>query len=377
MPSIQEDVAAAFDETEGAADETVEAEPVEAEPIEAAEAEPAEEPQSSGDSRVRDDSGRFARGTKKPATRAVGAEVKGQGKADGAASPAVPSATPVPGPALPTQTPPPQQGETTSTRPPSSLTLGEREAWDRGDVAGIKNAFARIDKDVRGVMQESAELRKAHGRLQETFGQHADFFRNNGLDPMQTVGSLLADARVLWSGNPNAAASKIAQIMNATGVSEAQLAAVLDGGGHPQGEPQQQQQSADPRAIFREEMQRMLADASTKQQQQRFAEFANSHGYLKDERLGPQVKSLMETAKAQGIAKDDESAYAWAINSHPEIAPWEQQKKAAANAQKVTASTQLAKAAASSVKGKPGLQNTATPKGIRATVEAAFDAHER
>lgn len=366
MPSIEETVTAAFDAagTEEEAPEVEEApEAVEAAPEE----DDAPEVEASP-SRARDEAGKFAKESKKPADKPAPAKASGvaagQAKAGGAA-------TPLPAPlAEPVSAEP-------AVKAPASMTLAEREAFSRAPPE-VQRFLDRRERDQSKVVAEAAEARKHVQRLQETIAPHADFLRNNGMDPFQTMGGLLGDARVIWHGSPQAKAAKIAQMIGAAGVDIGLLDQMLSGQAPAQGQQQQGDPVAAARQAAREEYQQMIAQAHQQQTQQRSAAFAAKHEWLQDERLGPQVRKLMDAARDAGVAADDESAYALAINAHPEIAPVEQQKKAAKSVTTAQAATAQAKAAASSVKGRPGLQmDGPKPKGIRAQVEAAFDAHER
>lgn len=375
------DLEAAFAKADEAASSEPEAisEPAPIEAVEAAPEAEVTETESAAAQRARDEGGRYAKApkeSKKPAPSRAG-----QGKADGIGDPPpVPSATPVPVPGATTQTPVPVPGVADQTRPPQSWKPAVREKWATLP-SDVQAEITRLENDAKGTLREAAEARKKWASIEQAAQPYEAMIRGQGGDPARGYASYLQTYATLTHGAPTDKAQMVAQMITKFLPGEEGvrlLASALDGTSPPQGHGQSQYLTpAQAQQMMQQQWQQMIAQGAEAQARKQWETFAAARPHLQDERLGPQLESLMKTARATGIAADDDSAYRWAINSHPELGAAERQKEAAKAAANANASTQRSlDAAASSIKSQPAptVVNGA-PKSRRAAIEAAIKQH--
>lgn len=311
-------------------------------------------------SRERDDSGRFAKKEtpEAPATTdqrpdKAASTTKGAEAPETKAEPETPAAT-----------------AATAYKPPQSWRPEVREKW-AALPPDVQAEVARVDGEVRKVMQSAAQSRRVAEELDKTFAPYRAIMTG---EPMQVMGSLLQTAAQLQTGTPATRATLVAHIIKGYGVDVNILADILDKG--PQGALPEQPQSGqyrDPRVDQMLEQQRQQQEAQIRRA---ISDFSAKAEFFND--VSPRMAALIDEADARGETLSLEDAYdaaCWADQSIRKVlAQREVESKAKANA--APASTQQAKAAASSVKSNPTAGVASPTKGsILDEVRAAAAQH--
>lgn len=253
-----------------------------------------------------------------------------------------------------TEEKPPEAPPAIEDRPPASMKPLAREAWGKTPPE-VRAEFKRLDAEVRKVMQESAPLRKEAEPLLKAVEPYKHLM--GAQSPDSVVGSLLQTAAALAQGGPRAAAV-LASMVKSYRVDVDALAKALDA-------PAAQPQPLDPDALAAQAEQRFMERLQQRQQQQQAQEAAkewesfaaSGKGEFLDD-IRDEVADAMELAARRNIALTPEQAYNRVLSMHradesSEIGKALRQRDAAEAAKAQLASTQRARAAASSVKGQP------------------------
>ena len=361
MGTIQESLSAAVDKLESGAaapepaavavEESVSA-PVDAAP----EVEAATETAATTSARARDESGRFAPKTKAapaPTTTETPATVK----------PAVTTATAAPQPAVATATEP-------AIKAPQSWKPLAREKW-ASIPAEVQAEVARREREVTTTLQEVAKTRKEHAEFAQTVAPYMGMIQAESSTPIQAVANLLQTAAALRTAPPAHKAQLVAQLVKQFGVPIDALDAALSGQAMPQGQAQQQYRPPEDTAkIVEQVIAKRLEAVQASRAEKELSTFADSHEFFADVR--EDMADLIEVASRRNVAMTPEQAYTRAIALHPEIGDVLKQRDSAKASATAQATTQRAKAAASSVKSSPAAGgNAAQPRGIREQLEAA------
>ena len=361
---ISADLAAAFEEAEAPEEGAEEGEEgaEEVEEVEAGEGEAEEGAEESGEAeggvRERDGQGRFKKGAP-----AVTRPVEGEPKVPDKAQP--------------------------EAKAPQSWRPKAREAWAKLDPE-IRAEVVRRERETSAALQESSSARQWADRFTKTVAPYEMIFRQEGInDPMQAVQGLLNTTAMLRGHDANTKADFIAglimRFMPRTGEDGLDGIRMIDGalsklrggqGGQPQ--PGQGQPYRDTRLddLLQRAQQRQQEQeqAQLRQHQSDLGKFAESHEFFAD------VREVMAKLLESSLANDYDSAYKQACQMNPEIRAILSQRAAAARARKAGASTQRARAAATSVNSTPVPGKVIKPKkagemeedNIAADIEAAM-----
>jgi hypothetical protein len=256
-------------------------------------------------------------------------------------------------------------------KPPQSWKPAAREHWATLPP-DVQAEIARREGETSRVLNETTDARQFRETFQQTISPYESMLRSEGADPMQAMGSLLETARQLRSGSPQQKAALVAQIVKGYGVPIDGLDAALAG------QPYQGPQHApvDPRVdqLFAQIEQ---AKAQRAQQEAQSADeavqsFGSDKEFFNDVR--DDMADLIEVAERRGQKLDLETAYRRALAMNDEISKVVQQREAAKSAGNAKASTQRAKAAASSVRSSGPAPKAATGnESLREAIEAAWD----
>jgi hypothetical protein len=315
------------------------------------------------DGRARDEKGRFAPKGKEPPAAA--------------GPPAQPS--PRTGPA---EKPPPEvhaaqpQGDT--HKPPPGWTPAAREEWAKVPPTVQAEVWRREKENAQNIRQ-SAEARQFHEAFRQTVAPYEAAIRAEGVDALTAARNLFQATHVLQSGPPLAKAQLWVQVARTYGIAPELIEQVWTGQGPASGAGQAGM-ALDPGAIAAQVEQRVLAQV----QQQRMAsiqaresenveKFGAQHEFFDDVRETMALLIDAATAQRKPLSLDD--AYKMALGFHPDISQVLQQRDAAKAAQNAKASTERAKAAASSIRSQPATAPR-MPNGamtMEDAVAAAFD----
>lgn len=235
----------------------------------------------------------------------------------------------------------------------------------------VQEEIHRRESEMPVALQEAAEAKRFQAQVSEVFRPYEMLARASGQHPVQYAAGLMQTAAALQTGAPTQRAAVVANIIKTFGVDVEALAAALDG----QGPAPQQAQQADPRAIFREELQRVTAEATNRRATGEVEKFAAAHEFANDPGIRRRMAAIIQAEAEAGIEMSLNDAYDQVVMSHPEYRAVVEQRKAADAAKATVASAQRAKAAASSIRSNPAAapSGSAQPKTIREALEAASE----
>jgi hypothetical protein len=130
--------------------------------------------------------------------------------------------------AAPVEEPPKPAAEV--LKAPSSLKAQAREAFAKAPRE-LQEDVIRIDKEVRQVMQQSAEARKFEGAFREMITPYVGLIRSEqrgrAFNPLEAISAVMDTAVALRTGQPGAKADLIGEMVNAYGVPPDQLIAKI------------------------------------------------------------------------------------------------------------------------------------------------------
>lgn len=293
--------------------------------------------------RVRDEAGRFTKAPKAPQP--------------------VTSATKPPLTGAKAATPPPKPQEGTAAaaaapkaeKAPPGWGPQEREHWAKL-APEVRDAVWRRERETSVALTQSQEARQFHATFQKMAAPFESMFRAEGVDALRGAGNLFQAFGVLQQGNAMAKAQLVASIAKTYGVDPQLLTDAYNGS--PQQEGRAQQPVADPRIIAQQVRAQVMADIQ-QERQQTYLNHASSEveTFGQDKEFFHDVRGTMAaildgaTASRQNMTLDQ--AYRIALQFHPGTSSVLQQREARGAARNAQASTERARAAASSVRSQP------------------------
>jgi ribonuclease E len=345
---------------------------------------------AAGSGPSRDASGKFAK--RKPGSEAPL-------KANGAA-PAAPASSDAPGepPAEPDAGKAPGAGTdeagaataeasteaNAATKPPQSWKPIAREKW-AALPPEIQQEVLRRESDFTRAHEQDADSRKGWAAFQQAVAPFEGMIRAEGSEPVAAVRSLLQTAAALRTAPPAMRAQIVAGMVRNFGVPIDALDAALAGGaggaggGGPGTDGQAGQATAQyqtPQAFRDPRVDTLLAQIQRQEasrSQQSVQEFAASHEFFEDVR--GEMADLIDAHRARGVELSLQQAYDKAVRMNDDVWQALQQRQQADAARKAQASTERAKAAASSVRSQPAAAPAAqSGDDIRSTLEAAWNS---
>jgi len=315
--------------------------------------------------RARDESGRFVEQKAAPAQKTPAKAATGQLGAS--------TATPAPVQGATTATAPAPAGPT--ARAPQSWKPTEREAWAQVPPAA-QAAILRREREVAIALQQAAEHGKTSQGFLEAIRPYEAVVRQSGMEPVKYVENLVQTAYNLSVAHPAQKAEIMADLLTQFRVVPADLDAAWARRLGGQGAPPQQQPNP---AQFRDpRLDQLLEQAETQRRteaEEQTAELSQSHEFFDDVRgTMADIIDLWAKQGKRSVSEDEiERAYNIACSMNPDVKAIMDQRQAAQAVGTVTAATQKARVAASSVKSQPSAVPASTPTGRRAALEAAYD----
>ncbi len=306
--------------------------------------------------RARDEKGRFTPKTTEKAAASPDAP-PGEAAAKALTTGVPPSPPPVVAPVEP------------KFRAPQSWKPLAREKWSALPPE-VQEEIARREGEVPKALEEASQAKRFQQAVTETLRPYEMLARAAGQHPVQYAAGLMQTAAALQTGAPQQRAAVVANIIRQFGVDVEQLAAALDG--QPMA-PQAQQQPVDPRAIFREELERVRGQALEQHHSHEVETFARDHEFANDAAVRRRMAALIMAEAEAGVEISLTDAYDQVVQSHPEYRSVMEQRKAAEAAAKAQASTQRARVAGNGIKTSPSAAPAAQPKGLREVLEAKYD----
>jgi hypothetical protein len=374
-PSLRDALSSAF--------EADIAEPVE----EAPELEPVEplegETQEQADARARDEkTGQFTKAPKKPAEKAPAKPVA-------KAAPKVPTVEvkPVPKPVVPGAKPVvPTSAQPAEMKAPQAWREPAKQVWAQLPEAARVEVLKR-EKEITAQLATFGEDRKYAQTMKQAFAPFEAQIRAEGSTPERAIGNLMNTALALRTAPPAHKAALVADMINTYGVPLEHLVAALEGKQPPPGQRQAPPQ-VDPAAIAKQVQDNLMKQLGTQREQAIAAKVQGElDTFLQDKAMhgldgtdyGDDIRELMADIIERAVARKStitlDKAYILAAREHPEVSKVLERQEQAAKAAKANASTQRARAAASSVRSSPATQPVNTGRGtsLRDSLEQAVD----
>jgi hypothetical protein len=366
-PSLRETIESAMSADAEVAPEVVEA-PVEVEVApEHVEAEP-QETAAEAAARARDEKGRFAtkpaeKAAEKPAAAPEGAEkaakakaaAVGQGKPAAVVTPPAVAGAPAP--------------EAPAVKAPQSWTPAEREAWAKAPPE-IQKAVDRREREMARTLQETAPIRQYAQQVHQSLAPYEGIARASGMDAMTWAGQALQTFAGLHQGTPQHRAGIIAQAIATYGIDVEAVNAAMQGQPAPQAQPQQQ--PPDVNRLVEQAIQQRVQQARQVKAETAWQEFTGSQPEFL-ETVFPDMQEIVSLAERQGRNITYQQAYDRACKLNEEVSKILDQRKAAEAAKAQQASTQRARAAASSVRSTPAVATPTQPADRRAVLSQKYD----
>jgi len=257
------------------------------------------------------------------------------------------------------------------SKAPQSWKPGAREAWNSLPTE-VRAEVHRREREAAHVMQDTAQARQVFDYLGSLQQKYAPALQAEGVDVIAATTNLMDLASRLRFSPPHEKAQLAAQIIRGYGVDVNALADALE---NKPGQVYQQQPMMDPRV---DQLLAELNNAKSQREQavvQRAVSEVEQFGADKDffNDVRPVMADILEVAAKNGIDMTLEQAYDRACKMVPDISKVLEAREAAKRAGNQNGSTQRAKAAASSVRGTPGMTSTPQPGDLRGAIEAAIE----
>ena len=257
-------------------------------------------------------------------------------------------------------------------KPPVGLSATAREAW-KETPAAIKAELAKREKDFATGIQKYAEGANKAQAMDRALDPYKQLFAMNG-GAHKTLPGLLQTASALQMGSPVQRAQTVANLISQFGVDIHTLDGLLSGNGVPQ-EKQQvdavQQQIQQAIAPFQQREQQMQQMQQHRQQQAQQAigselqQFGASNEFYMDVR--GDMADILEMASNRGRQMTLDEAYNKACQLHPEVSKIMTQRS--------NVPTSGKRRAASSIRGTPGGNGASNePDSMREAIERAWDS---
>jgi len=339
----------------------------------------------SGDGRVRDALGRFARSETDPQPKPTPAPKPDANiKLDPAAKVAADKAA-----ADKAQ----QDKNASALRAPQALSATEREHW-ASTPRPIQEAILRREQQVNTVLQNSAGARQFTEMMTNVVNPFLPMIQSTGANPFEFMHGMLQAAALLRSGTAGDKANFIAHLVKQHAIDIQMLDSAL--AGQPQQQPQGGANGVDPALIDRLVQQRMAPmqqfvsqfEQARQQSMERLQHetvnemetFANDA----QNEFFPYVRDIMadliEAAGKRGQDMSFAQAYQAACQLHPEIAKVSQQRQAASIARQQHEAAQRARGASVGVRSNPGAggSGVVAPQddSLRGAIAAAIAQHQ-
>jgi hypothetical protein len=323
-----------------------------------------EAPESATPDRARDESGKFAKETKKPTAKlAPVVEMKPKlaaapapaGK-DGAAPVTTPPGSPAPLPSV--ARPAPLSWKPELKAKWGSLPEDVQAEITRREVQTTQ-ALAKSDVGIKRAAQWDQTLAPFHGLIAASGG-----------DPHKVVGPVLQAQAVLQYGSPQQKAGLLAGLITGYGVTVEDLATALDGkAAAPQAQPQMRDPRVDQLFASAQREKSRRDEEGARAAAEVWDTFAATHEHA--EKLKSRVVALLQAGNQGKETMSLEEAYEAALYSMPDLRKVMAQREAAAAATAKSAATQAKVAAASSMKTVPGgaVDEDGPPGSLRGDLE--------
>jgi hypothetical protein len=220
----------------------------------------------------------------------------------------------------------------------------------------VREDVWRREQETSMALRESAEARQFHSTFQKMAAPYEAMFRAEGVDALRRTNNLFQAIGVLHQGTAMGKAQLLATIGKTYGIDPQLLTDAWNGTGLPPG--QGGQDAADPRIIAQQVRQQVLQDIQQERQQTYLHHASNEvETFGQDKEFFHDVRGTMAaildgaTASRQHMTLDQ--AYKMALQFHPGTSSVLQQREARDVARNAQASTERARAAASSVRSQP------------------------
>jgi hypothetical protein len=245
----------------------------------------------------------------------------------------------------------------------------------------VREEVHRRDRETATALRASQGAREFHQQFAEMARPYEGIMAAQGVrNPLQAVQSLFQTAAALATLPAGPKAQLVAQIIATHDVNPELLARALtgEGGGNGAG-PQApdvdaivQRAVQEARATIQQERQQVIAERAS----HTVGEFLNAKEFSAD--VAPMMGTLLRAAALNGQTLSIDDAYKAAIQLRPDLVAILNQRKGQSNVRNAQASTERAKAAASSVRSQPTSAVRSSPKDTRALLETNWlDASSR
>lgn len=260
----------------------------------------------------------------------------------------------------------PSSQQAAPSRPPPSWKPMAGEKWATLPPE-VQAEVHRVDREVKQVMQESAQARQFVSQLQQKWAPIIPAL--GGADPVAASTEALQFVAQLRSVPPVERAQMLWRLAGAYGVTEDHLVAARDGAPAPQAQPEYRDPRVDALLHHLQSNQAQRQQSEAERAAKEWAEFEANNEYA--ERLRP----TMEKLRQSGLANDWATAYNHATQMDQEVRTVLEQRKAKKQQEANAEDMRRARAASSSVKNEPAAPVGAKQSG--SILDQIHAAHAR
>lgn len=248
----------------------------------------------------------------------------------------------------------------------------------------------RREREVEAGMREASESRRFHGEFANAVRPYEAMIRAEGGTPVQAAAQLFGTAYMLRTGSPPQKAQLVAQMIQAFGIDVTVLDDILSKNMTEIGSAQAQdtslayiQKELAPIKQFMGQLTGMQTNVANRRQQDAQAEidaFVNDPKNEFYEDVKDDIATLLELAAQRNQKMTLQDAYQRATMLHPSISDIIANRRIETQAQRQTAAARRSRDASASIPsgGAPEQQQGVTkPKDLRSAIEAAWDTAEQ
>jgi len=253
-------------------------------------------------------------------------------------------------------------GDNTNQVPPPVSWRGEgKEAWANVPPAAQAEIYRR-EQEINNTLRETAQDRQFVGQYLNTMQPYMGLLQQRGVAPLAAIQNFMQTGAVLSTGDPQAKAQMVAQIIEEYGVDIPHLDDILStSANNPQGQDNSQviqravQQQMAPMNQWIQQQNNQVQQQNNQQAaniNRQIGEFASTHEHYDDVKM--QMADFFDVAQANQQSLNLEQAYEMALNLRPDLRKVAQQKMKAAQAKANKIKMAKKRRAASSLSNSDG-----------------------
>lgn len=257
-----------------------------------------------------------------------------------------------------------------------------REHWGALPVP-VREQVMQREQQMQRFVNDTAPARQTGEQFMQAIQPYQMAIQAEGVDPITAVTNLMQVGSTLRFGTPLEKANTVAKLVQAYGVDIVALDTALVGGTQPAGQQSgvniqaEIQRALAPLMQAAQQRQHATEQQTAEQARNEITQFEQGKEFIQDVRSD--MADLLDVASKNGRDMSLQQAYDTACMLHPEVSKVMMARRQGSTAQDLTQAAKKAKAGAVSIRGSApvGSPDRAEPSSVRASIEAAIEAHSR